>query len=97
MARRVLIERTKGGPHPNFPVGTVREGWELSPPMEGDFYVLFTDTGSVFRTSRITRITNGTFQTRNSVYRFLVLEDDSKEPNSITKEIAPESIKALSG
>jgi|YNPBryantNP2012_1023418.scaffolds.fasta_scaffold03801_1 hypothetical protein len=95
MARKVLVERTKGGPHPNFPVGTVKQGWELSPPKEGDPYVIFTESGSVFRTSRVTKLSNGTFETRNSVYRLIVLEERAESPPGVTREVSVDFMENL--
>lgn len=95
MARKVLIERTQGGPHPNFPVGTIKQGWELSPPRTGDSYLLFTDSGAVFRTSKIIRITNNSFHTKNSVYKILVLEEEPGKATNQSRRTVLEPVNAL--
>jgi hypothetical protein len=87
MSRKVSIERTLGDTHPNFPVGTVREGWELTPPREGEIYVLFTERGSLFRTSKVTEVSEGGFKTRNSVYRILVLQEEGDSSGHVTQEV----------
>lgn len=87
MSRKVSIQRTTGEKHPNFPVGSIWEGWELTPPRVGEIYVLFTEKGSVFRTSKVTEVEPGGFRTRNSTYKVLVLRDEQDSPGSITQEL----------
>jgi hypothetical protein len=84
MPRKVTIERISGGEHPHFVLGTLREGWELVRPSVGERYFIFTDAGAVFRSSRVTHVENGTFQTRNSTYAIRVIEDE--EPNAFTTQ-----------
>ncbi|MGQ9858289.1 MAG: hypothetical protein ACUVS3_06315 [Thermodesulfobacteriota bacterium] len=89
MPRKVAIQRTHGGTHPHFPVGTAREGWELTPPRPGEIYLLFTESGAVFRTSPVRRLIKGGFQTKNSVYRLLVLEETTEPMEGNTQELSP--------
>lgn len=87
MSRKVSIQRTLGEKHPNFPVGTIWEGWELTPPRVGEIYVLFTEKGSVFRTSKVTQISPGGFRTKNSTYSVLVLQDQEDSAGNVTQEL----------
>ena len=86
MPRKVAIERIEGGDHPHVHMGAVKEGWELVRPTVGERYLLFTDTGSIFRSSKVTRVVGQTFDTRNSTYSVRVLEDD-KPASLVTQEI----------
>lgn len=87
MSRKVSVERTLGEKHPNFQVGTVWEGWELTPPRVGEIYVLFTEKGSVFRTSKVLQVSPGGFRTRNSLYSILVLQEENDSAGNVTQEL----------
>lgn len=100
MSRKVSIQRSLGGKHPNSQVGTIWQGWELTPPREGEIYVLFTEKGSIFRTSKVTQVGPGGFRTKNSTYSLLVLQDEKESPGNVTQELIgisppPESPQGL--
>lgn len=100
MSRKVSIQRSLGEKHPNFPVGTIWEGWELTPPRVGEIYVLFTEKGSVFRTSKVTQVSPGGFRTKNSMYSLLVIQQEEDSAGNITQELTelpphPESLKRI--
>jgi hypothetical protein len=74
MARKVEIERVEGGDHPHIALGAVREWWEMIRPTVGEKYLLFTDCGRIFRSSRVIQVLEEAFKTRHSCYSLRVLE-----------------------
>ena len=77
MPRKVAIERIDGGTHPHVEIGATKEGWELIRPTVGERYLLFTDTGGIFRSSRVTGLEGDIFRTQNSAYRVRIIEDEN--------------------
>jgi hypothetical protein len=50
-------------------------GWEMKRPALGKSYLVYTDKGSVFRTSVVVKMVSGYIRTRNSAYQIDLLED----------------------
>jgi hypothetical protein len=73
--RRVRIRKIKGRSQSAFSPGTEREGWEKGEPRIGSCYEIYLNSGRIFRTATVKRISEGGFLTINSVYKLEVLED----------------------
>ncbi|MEJ5378317.1 MAG: hypothetical protein WHX93_17210 [bacterium] len=96
MSRKVCVQRTLGEKHPHFSIGAAWEGWELTPPRVGEIYVLFTEKGSVFRTSKVIQVGPGNFKTKNSLYTISVLQEDNDSSGHTTQELTSAQYKSWS-
>lgn len=47
------------------------EGWQQVPPTEGKSYWIYQDGGRFFRTSKVIKVEEKSFQTKNSTYKFI--------------------------
>ena len=84
--RKVKITKTKGISD-KVPIGTAKEGWQREEPQIGKSYVLYQHDGSIFRTSVVTEIIEGGFETASSTYEVEVLESDELHEADESKKL----------
>lgn len=72
--RKIRLTKISGQSDPKRTI----VGWEEKPPIVGRRYQVFSEDGSVIRTSAVTKVAAGYVQTRRSVYQIEVLEGQRK-------------------
>jgi|GEM_PF-1721086 len=68
------------------------EGLEPLPPTIGKEYVLFEDSGKMIRTSLVVKVHENFFETQNSFYKLIVLEE---EPFDLSGESLPQKTQEI--
>ena len=91
--RRVRIQKVvEDKNHQFISLSSPMEGLEPLPPTVGKEYVLFEDSGKMIRTSVVVKVHENFFETQNSFYKLLVLEE---EPFDLSGESLPQKTQEI--
>ncbi len=83
--QKVKLEKVQGKKDLNFPLGTLRTGWEDERPEVGKRYYIHLDSGAIFRTGIVQKIKKDTIYTTNSAYLVKTEENPDRISSSSGK------------